>query len=266
MANYNTRGMSHKSVHKEFDEIYNSGAVWSDMFQEIFDERIAEVEDKNLNYNSHVYEQIMKDINGNRVFSIEELALGELRKGTVVEAETRYEMYGDEQMQTLRKAVVRLPVRPDGEQVVAVVDFPNDKTALVRTAWLNKATDNHEIGLDTADFTTKIEGKFGFINAYEDGTKVWQYQDGHFEQISPQMAKTISQYITHTSQSIDRLQKDLISYQKRGKVTKATQTAERIVFLQKTKKEAESRFNARNARGRASIRGGLSENQKETRD
>ena len=161
MAFYNTRGIDHRSRRKDFDTMYNKGYAWNDLFDRLVKEALSK--SSRLIVSNHLQELISNDYYGNRLFSPEDITIESLQKGDAVEVEFQLDYYGDDDINMLRKAVIRMPVRGDGEQVCAVVLFNIKKAPIVKTAWLNKSDDNHQSGLDMEDFDWRTDGeKFGY--------------------------------------------------------------------------------------------------------
>ena len=156
MAEYNTRGQKHGQFGKDYDCKYNKAVAWNKIFDTLIDDRFTY--NTGIKYSDHVGEY---DKEGNRTFDLKEISLRDLIAGDVVEIETEYTTMGNDYVEMIRKAVIRLPKRKDGEQVVAVVLFGDSGNTFVKTAWLNKSDDNHQTGLDTTDIDRHIEGKFG---------------------------------------------------------------------------------------------------------
>ena len=164
MANYNTKGKGRRQDRKDFDTMYNAGYVWND---KLFDMLVKGALSKSnkLNVSRHVQDRVSEDYYGNRLFSPDDITLYSLREGTPVECEFQLDYYDDEDCEMLRKAVIRLPERDDGEQVCVVCLFNPDKAPVIKTAWLNKKDDNHQTGLDTSEFEWKIySGKYGYYH------------------------------------------------------------------------------------------------------
>ena len=169
MSNYNTRGTKHSNQRKDFDRLYNRAYVWADQFDTTTKEMFKNA--KRISYSKHLknYEK-----SGNREFDLNEINLKALEMGQVVEIETELNDYNGEDIETVRKAVVRLPKREDGEQVVAVAAFDYYNNVFIKTAWLNKATDNHSRGLDTTEMEWAVSNrKLGyFYGKYQ--SKAWE--------------------------------------------------------------------------------------------
>lgn len=191
MANYNTRGTKHESYRKEFDTMFNKGYVWSDLFDRIVRDSLVKTTDIYLS--SHTKQQIENNVFGNRIIKDKEINLKNLMDGEVVEIEFRYEDYNGEDFNCLKKAVIRLPRRIDGEQVVAVCEFNYSGSVFVRTAWLNKANDNHDIGLDISDFDWNLNQKFGYFHKRWT-SRVWELNNGKIGELIPNVAMTIEEY------------------------------------------------------------------------
>ena len=159
MAEYNTRGEKHNQFGKDYDFKYNKAVAWNSVFDTMVKDRLkynsgfSGFTDKShaLGYNKE----------GNREFDKSEITLKNLQLGEVVEIETELIGNGDDGIEMIRKAVIRLPERKDGEQIVVVADFSENGYTKIKTAWLNKASDNHQTGLDTRNIDTNIGGKFG---------------------------------------------------------------------------------------------------------
>ena len=159
MATYNTRGQKHRGRRKDFDFLYNKGFVWAPLLDELYRQIVEK--SASIRFSNHVRNYAC---DGNREYSISaEITKPALLAGEVVEVETELNDYCGNDFQTIRKAVVRLPAREDGEQVVVVVEFNYRADMFVKTAWLNKASDNHQTGLDTTDFDNCVSDLFGFF-------------------------------------------------------------------------------------------------------
>lgn len=156
MADYNTRGEKHGVYGKDYDYKYNSGYAWNPVFNALVADRLAY--NRGIDYSYHLNSY---DSKGNRVFDASEITIQNLRRGTVVEIETEILDIRGRDVEIIRKAVIRLPERSDGEQIVAVALFKDNGYLKIKTAWLNKATDNHQQGLDTSDMDWNIGGIFG---------------------------------------------------------------------------------------------------------
>lgn len=158
MAEYNTRGEKHNQFGKDYDFKYNKAVAWNPIFDTMVKDRLRfNSEFRGFTDDSHA---LGYDKAGNREFDKSEITLRNLQLGEVVEIETELVGY-DDGIEMLRKAVIRLPKRKDGEQIVVVADFSERGSTKIKTAWLNKADDNHQIGLDTRNIDTNIGGKFG---------------------------------------------------------------------------------------------------------
>lgn len=158
--NYNTRGTLHMSKRKERDLMFNKGHVWDDRFDICFQKQLEQY--SKIKFSGH-FDKIKGE--SNRVFDAKkEITLESIKKSELVEIELDTVRQQDKEYQMLAKAVCRLPEREDGEQVVVVMDFLNADYILARTAWLNKATDNHEKGLDTTDIDWNTNINVGFYD------------------------------------------------------------------------------------------------------
>lgn len=156
MANYYTRGQKHNEFGKDYDCKYNKGYAWNPIFDTLVKDRLTY--NAGIRYSDHLKDY---DAEGNRTFDTSEISIRNLSMGEVVEIETEYYDRAEDTVEMLRKAVIRLPKRADGEQIVAVADFNTNGMTNIKTAWLNKATDNHQSGLDTTNLDWRIEGLFG---------------------------------------------------------------------------------------------------------
>lgn len=167
MSVYNTRGSKHRYGRADYDYIYNRGYVWNEAFNTITKELISIRGEPIFSRHLQDYEN-----QGNRDFSLEEITVQAMMNGEVVEIETELNEFGrDDDIEIIKKAVIRLPRRADGEQIVVVADFDRTRP-FIKTAWLNKASDNHQHGLDTSEFEWNINGKYGYFNRYR--TKAWE--------------------------------------------------------------------------------------------
>ena len=172
MTNYNTKGTKHRRQRKDLDRLYNRGFVWNPHFDNITNEMFSK--SKRIQYSRHLrsYEQT-----GNREFDFHDVTIENLAKGQVVEIETEFNDYNGEDIETIRKAVVRLPQRSDGEQIVAVVAFDYNNDVFIKTAWLNKANDNHSTGLDTSEMEVSTSNrKYGYFYG-NNRSKAWEILD-----------------------------------------------------------------------------------------
>ena len=156
MANYNTRGTKHQTERGDYDCIFNKGYCWHRLFDDIVAKLISST--GGIVLAKHVQDYEKKD---NREYSLSEINEDALRSGEVVEIEAETLKYKNTQYGAIRKAVIRLPERKDGEQIVVVVDFSRGNK-FIKTAWLNKANDNHQRGLDTGSLDWDYIGKFGY--------------------------------------------------------------------------------------------------------
>lgn len=190
-ASYNTRGSKHTSERRDYDTIFNKGFVWHPLFDTIVKDSLSKT--STLNYSNHLKSQISDNTEGNREFASNEITIDNLKKGEVVEVEFQYEDYLGDDFNCLKKAVIRLPQRPDGEQVVAVCLFNYNGTVFIKTAWLNKANDNHQKGLDTSDFDYNINQKFGYFHRGWT-SRVWEIKNGSVKELKPNVAMTIEEY------------------------------------------------------------------------
>ena len=154
MADYNTRGEKHNQYDRNYDFKYNKAVAWNDVFDTMVKDRLKF--NSGIKYSDHLNQY---DKEGNRTFDTSEISIRNLEAGDVVEIETEYNASSEIEM--IRKAVIRLPKRKDGEQIVAVADFSENGMTTIKTAYLNKASDNHQIGLDASDIDRNIGGKFG---------------------------------------------------------------------------------------------------------
>lgn len=146
-----------------------------------------------LTLSRHTQDQIKDNSEGNRVFTPDEITLSNLKRGEVVEVEFQYEDYKGDDFNCLKKAVIRLPKREDGEQVVVVCLFNYNGSVFVKTAWLNKANDNHQSGLDTSDFDYDLNQMFGYFHKHWT-SRVWKIDGGNIEELQPNVAMTIEEY------------------------------------------------------------------------
>lgn len=156
MAKYNTRGQGHRNS-SNYDNIYNKGYCWHRVFDLLFSDIMSIGSD--IEIANHVFDY---EKHGNRYFSEDEITLDAIKEGELVEIETEEIYYDEDDAQILMKAIVRLPQREDGEQVVVVLDFSRNNI-FVRAAWLNKAGDNHQKGLNTDCLSWNYIGIFGVI-------------------------------------------------------------------------------------------------------
>lgn len=248
MAEYNTRGMGHMSGRKDFDTKYNMGVAWSEAFQSLAETRLAQIDDRYFYPTKHVMAQINKNKHGNRLIGELELSLSEIKKGTVVEAEFKREMYGDEQMESLRKIVTRLPARTDGEQVVVVVQFEDSMAALIKTAWLNKATDNHQKGLDTTDIETNVDGIYGYVDSFGRDSRAVRVEDGILTELDGSAAKTTEKYLAYIDETIPKLEKEVTQLTLRGKISKVILKEKRIHELKMNKAKLETEIAAKSGK------------------
>ena len=190
MANYCTRGLKHRESRKDYDFLYNSAASWTPLFKELVNMLVQRSE--SLRFSKHVDNY---KCDGNRTYSLsEEITKDAILAGDVVEIETELNDNCGQDFQTVRKAVVRLPEREDGEQVVVVIDFNYHGDMFVKTAWLNKASDNHQNGLDENEFDSYVSDLFGFFygkyrSFVYDNTNVFEPI-----QLLPDVAMTMEEY------------------------------------------------------------------------
>ena len=162
MAIYNTKGTKHRSRRKQYDYMYNKGFCWSDTFSEMTKSLVAEI--GNLTLSNHTKTRIKENREGNRKIYRKDISVKNILAGEVVEVEFEDKLHKGKNFACLKKAVVRLPVRNDGEQVVVVCSFNQTGEVFVKTAWLNKKDDNHNTGLDTSEFDYLFgTEKFGYI-------------------------------------------------------------------------------------------------------
>ena len=157
MAKYNTRGQGHRNS-SNYDNIYNKGYCWHKLFDVLFNDIITV--GGNIEIANHVFDY---EKHSNRYFNESEITFDAIKAGELVEIETEGIYYDEENdAQILMKAIVRLPQREDGEQVVVVLDFSRNNI-FVRAAWLNKAGDNHQKGLDVDCLSWNYIGIFGIM-------------------------------------------------------------------------------------------------------
>lgn len=159
MADYNTRGQKHGQFGKDYDFRYNKAVAWNPIFDKLVAERLKyNTGFKNFSDNSHA---LSYDKEGNRTFDKSEITIRNLELGEVVEIETELSYPDGDEVEMIRKAIIRLPKRKDGEQIVVVADFDYSGETKIKTAYLNKASDNHQSGLDTTNIDRHIGGMFG---------------------------------------------------------------------------------------------------------
>ena len=191
MLDYNTRGTKHSSSRKEFDAMYNKGCAWTELFDVMVKDSLSKT--KKVTLSQHAKSQIQNNREGNRVMTVDEISRTTLMSGEVVEVEFQTEIYESQDFNCLKKAVIRLPERTDGEQVVAVCQFDYDGTVFVRTAWLNKANDNHTVGLDTSEFDSDLNHMFGYFHRNWT-SRVWAYANAMVRELTPNVAITWEEY------------------------------------------------------------------------
>lgn len=161
MANYYTRGQKHQFSHKNYDVIFNTGQrTWNKNIEPVLHEMLNQV--TSVIFSKHFLEAIASQ-SGNRVISSEEINSDSITSSSIVEFEGDYLIHGKSFAIIIKKLLVRLKPRQDGEQVCCILDFARSATApTLKTAYLNKAHDNHQKGLDTSDFCNQTTGIFGF--------------------------------------------------------------------------------------------------------
>ena len=190
MSTYYTKGQKHRTGRADYDAIYNAGYVWTPLFTHIVRELVSN--GKELELSDHVRNYRPE---GNRAFNCAaEITRNAILAGDVVEVETAIDDYDGEDIDSVRKAVIRLPKRADGEQVVVVVDFRLNGQMKAKTAWLNKATDNHQSGLDTSEFERTVNGrKFGyFLPGFR--SKAFKIEHGRISAMKDDVMITMAEY------------------------------------------------------------------------
>ena len=218
MAEYNTRGSGapHK---KDYDVVFNKNYSWDTVFQEIVEARVSEIPETGFFVLSHTTGRILHNEKGNRDLSEDELSLNIFQKNEfeVVETEWDKAMCGNQEMLGLKKALVRLPERPDGEQVCAVINFEDSGNAVIKTAYLNKANDNHETGLKTNGLSTVTDTIYGFFGNAKGMSQAWvRNSDGVYNKVN-QPARESEDYLLQVTQKIIDNMKELDKLEKRGK-------------------------------------------------
>lgn len=167
MSNYCTRGTKCGSSTKSYDVRFNKGFKWSLLFDFIAMKMVKNI--ARAFFTGHVFDRIDFDECGNREFLIEELQelISSPLNLTLVEMEAIGISLPDGEIAfVMKKLLLRGPEREDGESICIVLDFNNPIYPRVKTAYLNKAYDNHDTGLDIHCLDTCINHIFGFENRW----------------------------------------------------------------------------------------------------
>lgn len=166
MSNYYTRGTSHGSS-KTYDVRFNRQFCWTMLFDVIAAFMLEEVKDVRIS--THVLDRINGDLDGNRDFSVDELKslLNSLPTCSLAEIEAQgIRFQNGKEAFIVKKLLLRSPERGDGENVCVVLDFTNPVYPRVKTAYLNKGNDNHDVGLNIRELEFCTNCLFGFENRF----------------------------------------------------------------------------------------------------